>query len=206
MSSHETIVDLLRHGACEEPKPVFRGRVDSRLSPIGQKQMQTAIDHVNADWQHIISSPLSRCRHFAETLADQRGLPFSISDDFQEIDFGRWDGCDVASVWDQEPKAVERFYQYPDEAPHGGESISTLRQRVVSAWEKLLLQHKGSHLLVVQHGGTMMVLLAEILQIPLTNLNALDIPYACMSRVKIFHNDNDWRAVVQFHNRLDGQS
>ena len=203
MSGNETIIDLLRHGACEEPEPVFRGRIDSQLSPLGQQQMQAAIDHVNGDWRQVISSPLSRCRHFAEALADQKGLPFAVDDDFQEIDFGRWDGCEVSTIWDQEPKAVERFYQYPDETPHGGESISALRQRVIAGWKKLLLQHQGSHVLVVQHGGTMMVLLAEILQIPLTNLNALDVPYACISRVKVFHHGDDWQAVVQFHNRLD---
>jgi broad specificity phosphatase PhoE len=179
---------------------IYRGRTDSRLSESGWQQMQVAVDSLNMEWQHIVSSPLNRCRLFAETIAEQRQLPIKLLEGFQELDFGRWDGCEIASVWEQEPENAERFYQFPHEAPHGGESILELQQRVVTAWQRLIEQHKGERLLLIQHGGTIRVLLADILRIPLDNIASLDVPYACISRIKLFHHDDNRQAVLQFHN------
>ena len=69
-------VDFLRHG---EPVggEVLRGRIDHPLSDLGWSQMQKAAalcaelktSAATPRWTHLISSPLQRCRVFAEHLA-----------------------------------------------------------------------------------------------------------------------------------------
>ena len=59
--------DLIRHG---EPAggPMFRGSKDDPLSDTGWQQMNAAIRD-DDQWDVIITSPLLRCRLFAEQLA-----------------------------------------------------------------------------------------------------------------------------------------
>ncbi|MFO8155736.1 MAG: histidine phosphatase family protein, partial [Thiohalospira sp.] len=87
--SHTT-VDLLRHGEPEGGRR-YRGQSDDPLSATGWQQMQAAVAGATP-WQRVISSPLSRCRVFAETLAAERGLPLEVEADFREIGFGEWEG------------------------------------------------------------------------------------------------------------------
>ena len=64
-----TIIDFIRHG-----EPVggraYRGHnIDDPLSEKGWQQMRTAVaDH--CPWSQLISSPLLRCKDFANELAE----------------------------------------------------------------------------------------------------------------------------------------
>jgi alpha-ribazole phosphatase len=66
---------------------------------------------------------------------------------------------------------------------------------------ELLRDNRGEHVLLVAHGGTIRVLLAQVLAMPLTRIANLDVPYASASRVRIHHSQNqpDFVSLV-FHN------
>ena len=78
-SRKKIIVDFMRHGEPEGGE-VLRGRVDHPLSKLGWQQMQLAAapglvngqSAATSQWTDIISSPLQRCRAFAEKLANGR--------------------------------------------------------------------------------------------------------------------------------------
>ena len=61
-----TTIDLLRHG-----EPIggrrYRGHIDDPLSEYGWSEMWHAVSG-ETPWQQIITSPLRRCREFAEAL------------------------------------------------------------------------------------------------------------------------------------------
>ena len=63
-----TLIDLVRHG-----EPVggirYRGQMDDPLSHTGWQEMRKAIGR-ETPWDAIISSPLLRCRAFAEDSSD----------------------------------------------------------------------------------------------------------------------------------------
>ena len=191
-----TTIDLLRHGICEGGD-ILRGSTDVALLPEGLDQMDEVAHH-QPHWNRIVSSPLKRCCEFAERLAEQRNVPLHLDDRWREIDFGDWDGVKIDSIRAKYPKESELYYNQPTEfTPPAGEPILEFQERVVSAFEQLFDHHRGEHLLVVQHGGTTRVLLAHILNAPLSNSIRIAIPYACLTRIRVYHaSDNNYPVLL----------
>jgi alpha-ribazole phosphatase len=189
MSSQQervTTIDLLRHGACQGGE-IYRGRTDVQLSAEGWQQMEQAVSAAT-DWQRIVTSPLLRCREFAEYCAGRFKLPLQVDAALQEMDFGEWEGRLSQEVWQEDPDLVTRFYDDPGAVtPPGGESTSDAQSRIVAAWQALLQQCVGDRLLLVCHGGVIRLLLAHVLAMPLAAVMRLYIPYASMARVRVYH-------------------
>ena len=198
-----TTIDLLRHGACHGGQ-IFRGHTDSLLSAEGFEQMSNTIGASPPAWDCIVSSPLRRCADFAEMLSIQYATDFSVQDNFKEISFGDWDGRASADIEQKQAPALEKFWQDPSAyTPPNGEALLDFHQRVIHEWQQLLLHRQGKNILLVCHGGVIRVLLAELLGMPLQNLLRLDIPYASLSRIQVFHSAGkpDWPQ-VQFVNNV----
>ncbi len=198
-----TAIDLLRHGSCEGGE-IYRGSIDVALSPEGWEQMSSAVEHLG-NWQRVVTSPLIRCRQFAERYADNAELPLITEDRFREIGFGEWEGRKVKEVWQSEPDLIRAYYDDPISAtPPGGEPILDVQARIVAAWESLLGNYAGEHILAVVHSGVIRLLLAHLLKMPLTAMSTLDVPYACITRLKVFHNSKSNVPVLLSHNPIQG--
>ena len=193
-----TTVDLLRHGEPAGGKK-FRGAVDDPLSPLGWQQMRAAVGDCR-DWQVVASSPLTRCAAFARELAQQLNRPLEIVEDFSELRFGVWEGRGVAEVHDSDPLALAQFWRDPIAHPiPEGESVADFDQRIGQAWAALLKRHRGRHVLLVAHGGTIRMVLRRILDMPLRRLWRFEVPFAALSRVRCFH-DPEAEPRLVFHN------
>ncbi len=72
----------------------------------------------------------------------------------------------------------------------GGEPVSDFDQRVGAAWNALLERYRGQQVLLVAHGGTIRMVLRQVLDLPLRNLWRFEVPYAALSRVRRY-NDPD---------------
>ena len=195
-----TTIDLLRHGECEGGH-VYRGSLDLPLSESGWQQLRAAAGDF-AGWNHIVCSPLQRCARFAEELAERRDLPLELHDAFREVHFGDWEGRAIADVWREQGSHARRFFSDPvNYAPPNGEPLTEFEERVLAGWKGLLQSHHGEHVLLVAHGGTIRVLLAHILSMPLTRIANLEVPYASASRIRIHHSEGqaDFTSLV-FHN------
>jgi alpha-ribazole phosphatase len=202
------IVDLLRHGQPEGGE-VLRGRIDHPLTEIGWQQMKsvTAIDAVldndvaTTPWTELITSPLQRCRQFAEYTSQQTKLTLNIDKDWQEIDYGTWEGM-LLSDWRKE--AANQFREFRKDlsklAPPEGEDYPTFRDRIVSAWDAIAAKPDGSHVLIVTHGGVMRVVLPTVLGMQLNRSYPLHIPYACLSRISLQVEDGMVSASLLSHN------
>ena len=196
-----TSIDLLRHGACEGGD-IYRGSIDVVLTPDGWEQMSTAVAALG-NWQRVVSSPLKRCHQFATEYAGNADLPLVADDRFREIDFGRWEGRKIKEVWQSEPDLIRAYYENPISAtPPEGEPILDAKSRIVDAWETLLDSYIGERILLVIHSGVIRLLLAHLLNMPLTSISTLDVPYACITRLKVFHNSEGNIPVLLSHNPL----
>lgn len=194
-----TAIDVLRHGACEGGE-IYRGSIDVELTPEGWQQMHCAVEPLG-NWQRVVSSPLIRCRQFAEYYAANGGLPLIADNRFREIGFGEWEGRKVKEVWQTAPDLIRAYYEDPVSAtPPGGEPILDVQKRIVAAWSSLLDDHAGERILLVVHSGVIRLLLAYLLKMPLTSMSTLDVPYACVTRLKVFHNCEGRIPVLLSHN------
>lgn len=155
--------------------------------------MNIAIEE-HQHWQHIISSPLTRCYAFAHQLSETTQIPLSVAHDLREISFGDWEGKTAKEI---DSAALTLFWSDPilHPAPNG-ELLTKFRDRVLSTWQSLIYKSVNSSIqnekvLLIAHGGTIRIILAHVLQIPLKALFNLQIPYAGISRIVVYHHTHD---------------
>ena len=89
-------LDLLRHGETELGGGL-RGSLDDALTELGWAQMHEAVQG-QGPWDRIVSSPLQRCRLFAQALAATLEVPLTLDADLQELHFGVWEGQSAAAL------------------------------------------------------------------------------------------------------------
>ena len=196
--SEFTVVDLLRHGEPEGGQK-FRGSVDDPLSQRGWAQMQNAVGDYQG-WEIILSSPLIRCAAFADQLAQRLKCSLSIVPAFQEISFGIWEGRAVAEVNDTDPVALGQFWRDPVGCPiPGGEPLADFDRRISTAWDALLEEYRGRHVLLVTHGGVIRMVLRRLLDMPLQRIWRMEAPFASLSRMRV-HVTAGSEPHLVFHN------
>ena len=118
-----TQIDVIRHG-----EPVggrrYRGHgVDDPLTEKGWQQMWDAVEDCS-DWQHIATSPLSRCIDFAQRLSKKLKIGYSADERLKEIGFGSWEGLTPDEILARDAHALDHFYKDPiRNRPDGAEPL-----------------------------------------------------------------------------------
>ncbi len=179
-----TIIDLLRHGEAEGGDR-FRGSTDDALSMQGWAQMWAALG-ADCPWNSIVSSPLIRCADFAQAVAQRHGLPLTLDDRLCEMHFGAWEGRRSAEVLTTDAAALTQFWNDPtNHSPPDGETFTHVQQRVRAAWEAILSNSIGAHVLIIAHGGPIRIILSHVLGMPPQTFLRLELPFAAISRVRV---------------------
>jgi probable phosphoglycerate mutase len=139
-------------------------------------------------WNEIISSPLIRCRDFAESLAERFGLPLTTESELREVGMGSWEGMTPAQVLEQDPDAYDAYYRDPvNRRPPDAESLEDLLYRVGRAYDKVVGTRPGKHLLLVVHAGVMRALVGRVLLAAPSRWYRLRMDYAGLVRIR--HGD-----------------
>lgn len=176
----DRFVDLLRHGEVVGGGR-FRGDTDDLLSPAGLAQMRTATQGLQS-WDALISSPARRCAAFASELAPERGLPLQHMPEFGERCFGAWENRTAEEIPLVE---LQRFWDDPiGFTPPGAEPFEALRERVLHGWDRLLAGDARFPLLIT-HGGVIRIILGAALDMPAAALLRIEVPPACLSRLRV---------------------
>lgn len=180
MSDGVVHIDLLRHGETVGGTR-FRGSLDDPLTDEGIRQMECAVANAGP-WDEIVTSPLSRCAAFAESLALKLRVPLAIDERLREIHFGDWEGRSYAELMATAPLALTRFLGDPlRHPPPGAESVEAFRERTLDALRDRLTPHNlGRRLLLVTHGGVIRVMLCHARRWPLARLLEIDVPHASL--------------------------
>ena len=173
-----TQIDVIRHG-----EPVggrrYRGHgVDDPLTEKGWQQMWDAVAD-RSDWQHIVSSPLSRCLDFAQQLSNKLKIDYSVDDRFKEIGFGTWEGLTADEILANDINALTNFYKDPiRNRPEGAEPLEAFSKRVWQAYNEISRKHDTENVLIVGHAGVIRAITANILGMDLINIyHSLKIEY-----------------------------
>lgn len=204
-------LDIIRHGE-PEGGVLYRGSKDDPLSERGWQQLQTATNSMlndGAHWTHIVSSPMLRCRKFAEALAKKRSLELTIENDLRELCFGDLEGMRPEEAWQQYPDLLKDLWQAPEQhTPPNGEPFLQFTARVGQALNRILNQHHEGHILVVAHGGVIRAALNSFLNITPGDSFKIDVPYASVTRFKAFRDNTTEASAVNlslsFINKYQG--
>jgi broad specificity phosphatase PhoE len=181
-----TTLWLIRHAEVEERyQQAFGGRIDMGLSPRGHEQAGVLAEYLHdKSFDAIYASPMRRVQ---QTLAPWllNGTPRPvILPELREVDFGDWTGLE----WDE----VQRKYgisafSWLDQLECGGiahaEGAEALRARLEPCLRQILARHPGRRVAIACHGGVIRMLLAILLDWPLSRFGMFEIEYASVSQV-----------------------
>jgi broad specificity phosphatase PhoE len=117
----------------------------------------------------VVVSPTARCRQTAAAL----GLDGVEAPELGGLDVGRWRGRTLEAVTAAEPQAVARWLGDPGSAPHGGESVRVLCDRV-ARWLTGAAATEGRVVAVVE---------PDVVRAAVTA--ALDVPAALFWRLDV---------------------
>ncbi|GIG88606.1 histidine phosphatase family protein [Plantactinospora endophytica] len=132
-----------------------------------------------------LSSPAAAGRQTAYAL----GLRPVDEPALADCDYGRWTGLSVAEVGAREPDALRDWLGTPDAAPHGGESVGMLLDRV-DRW--LTGQRdRGGRIVAVTHPVVVRAALVGALRLPADTFWRLDV--APLAVVRLLGRGPDWQ-------------
>lgn len=187
-SRHEgaTRLWLIRHAEVEAAyQGVFGGRIDMNLSPRGEQQAAALARYLAGQpFQALYASPMKRVQQTLRPFQQQCVLAPCILPALREVDFGDWTGLAWHEV--QLKYGVSPF-SWLDQLerstiPHA-EDAAKLRERLHPCVQTLLTSHPGQDIAVFCHGGVIRMLLALLLNWPLSRLAPFQIEYASLTRV-----------------------
>jgi probable phosphoglycerate mutase len=156
-----TRIIAIRHGETAwNVDTRLQGHLDIALNTKGLWQAgQVARALADDDIDAIYASDLLRAWQTAHAIAHATDAPLTANVGLRERGFGSFQGKTYAEIELEWPEASERWRKRdPEWAPPGGESLSTMRERVQTTVDALAAQHMGEQIVLVAHGGVMDIL------------------------------------------------
>lgn len=108
----------------------------------------------------------------ATQTAQRIGLQASVEPTLRDCDFGRWKGVALKALQRDEPALLQAWLTAPHAAPHGGESIVDLCQRVAHWLEGFTAP---GHWVAVTHPMIIRAAMMHVLQCPLAAFHRIDV-------------------------------
>ncbi|ETW24184.1 histidine phosphatase [Mycobacterium gastri 'Wayne'] len=152
--------------------------VDEPLSDIGRRQAEAVVGLDIRETTSQLSGPERRARQTAELL----GLNPTTESRLADLDCGRWRGETLASV---DAEKLTAWLTDPVQAPHGGESIVDLIDRV-AGW----LASLAGNTVAVTHPAVIRAAILVALDIPPKSFWRIDI--APLSRTVMHFRERRW--------------
>ena len=188
-----TRIDILRHGKHVLGDAIC-GVTDPELSEEGWQQLKrqtSRLKNSDSDWNLCVSSPRKRCVSFARDFSERHRIECIVDDDFAEVDFGEWETLSFVQISSRYPGQWSDWIGQPDQPPpHGGEVYADFLFRVHNAFTRLIETHRGKRIVLFAHGGVIRAIFHSLLDLETGALQRFNIPYACHSRIIVYHGDN----------------
>jgi broad specificity phosphatase PhoE len=162
-----TRIILVRHGQTAwNRQDLIRGQVDVPLDDTGLAQAAATAARIATEWKPVAlySSPLQRAVQTAQIIAARVGLEVRPVTDFNDLNFGQWQGLSYAEVRQRWPELSQAWSQVPHTVTFpNGESLAQVRERAMSALHQVIEQHPDGDVVVVGHVALNRVLLCAML-------------------------------------------
>jgi broad specificity phosphatase PhoE len=175
---------------------------------LAQKLASFPVDEpLEMDWQSARGSREARLKETSRLLcapelrarqtAELFGKPVDIVEALRDCDFGHWRGVRISDLQKNQGELLQAWLADPRSAPHGGESVAQVSERV-AAWMKTLQVQPG-HVLAVTHPFVMRAALMHVLQgsafnlIDVEPLSSIDLQFQGCWRLRLLCSDNEER-------------
>jgi broad specificity phosphatase PhoE len=178
---------LARHGQTEwNADRRFQGHTDISLSARGRAQAHAlgrALRGRRVSAAYV--SPMRRAVETAEIALADAGIPFTPIEALRELSLGAWEGCTVDEIRTQDGDPYAAWLRAPlDCPPPGAEPLPAVRDRVVSALERIEDAHGDGDALIIAHGGVISVYACHLLACSFNQLWRLRVDNASLTVVK----------------------
>lgn len=133
----------------------------------------------------LLCGPELRTRQTAGLFGDEVEVVAALSD----CDFGQWSGARIDELQMSHPEALQAWLDDPTSAPHGGESVAQLGQRVAQ-WLQTLEATPG-HVVAITHPFVIRAALTQVLQgaafnqIDVEPLSAIELRFTGRWRLRL---------------------
>lgn len=202
-SGEPTRIVLVRHGATaltEELRLDGRGGADPSLTGTGQAQAVRAAELVEGllagQPPRLTTSTLARAVETGAVIGQRLHLSQTADPAWDEQSFGDWDGASVPELFTAEGPALAAMRHDPHYRRPGGESHTELTERVLAAYEALVMDG-GVHV-VVCHRNPILVVLSRLLGLELAVAWRLATAPGSLTGIEAWP---DGAATVAFTNR-----
>ena len=165
----------------------IQGHLDIPLNATGLLQARSLAKTLAEDdtLHAIYASDLARAHVTAQTVGQAVGLPVQTDPGLRERGFGDFQGRTFAEIEVELPEHARHWRQRtPDWAPPGGgESLQSLRDRVLHTVDALASRHMGEHIALFAHGGVMDVLYRAATRLELQAPRTWLLPNTAINRL-----------------------
>ena len=170
---------LVRHGETDiNAAGRLQGSTNSLLTPRGHRQAQElAVASLAWNPAAVYSSPLKRARGVAEPIASLTGLAITEEPRITEMAMGALEGVTVQQMRDDWPELYQGWRRdassvtMPD-----GESLGDVQERAMAAFDDMDRCHSADDTVIaVTHNFTIRCIVAAIIDLPLANINYMDL-------------------------------
>ena len=179
---------LVRHGESFANKEgIFQGQGDSGLTELGYMQARKVAKRLkDEDFDLIYSSDLRRARETAEEIAKFHSGKITFDERLRERSMGIWEGLLNSDV-DFNSLEGDVFEKKPPDGESRGEHSMRLRE-FVDLKEK---EFKGKKILIVSHGGTVRLVIKNLLNVDFSDALLLKIPNSSLSVIDFSKGEPD---------------
>lgn len=198
-----TRIVLVRHGVTDftvASRLDGRGGADPSLNTAGQAQAAAAgratAHLLGGAPARLVTSSLARARQTGAAVAEAIGVAPVVDADWDEQDFGDWDGASIPDLVRDHPGELTAMREDPAYTRPGGESHDQLAARVVSAFDRVVAA--GGTTVVVCHRKPIMCVLAHVLGIPHDKVWRLAAAPGSLTALEVWPDGN---VSVAFTNR-----
>lgn len=189
MSVPETLL-LIRHGQTDwNRRGLVQGQTDVPLDAVGKEQARRLARRLSElDLSALHASTLARAAETADVIAQAVGLEPVYSSAWCEMNLGAVEGRSRKEALGDHADMASAAARIHGPLAEGAETWEQVQDRVLAAQRELFDAHAGERVALVGHGGSLKVLLAQLL-----GFERRSVP-------RISVGSNAGLTIVEFHN------
>lgn len=180
-----TRILLIRHALTDEAGKIFSGRKPGlSLNSEGRSQVDLLTERLSkTNLAAVYSSPVDRAVETAGPVAASHNLDVTISEDFNELDFGNWTGLSIEQLKDDPAFRSFNTLRSLNRIP-GGELMVEAQLRIIKGIEKLRVLYPGGSVAVVSHADMIRAAIAFFSGIHIDLLHKIEISTTSISIIE----------------------